>query len=144
MAEPGKRPIDQLRAGAEVVARVLAPHGFRFRIDTADSRASGGPAAAGSFRAGGKRLELHFRSSLGLVTYHVGSHSLSHEDYMRCLGVRHEARYPGFSDDPLQAFADLASDLDRFCRDFVRGDGAEVARCALALQADPDRFRGLP
>src|SRR5208283_2251673 len=49
-----------------------------------------------------RSLELHFRHSLGLVTYRVGRISLAHEDYMwAVVGQRSATHYPGFSTDPL-------------------------------------------
>ena len=84
------------------------------------------------------------RLSLGLVTYHIGDVELGHEDYMRLLGVYGQKEYPGFSDDPLAGFHGIRSDLERFCSDFLSGDGATFARLAAKLQRDPDQFKGLP
>ncbi len=109
-----------------------------------NSQGSGGPSAEGRFISGTKQLELHFRWSLGLVTYHVGDRSLSHEDYMRSLKMHRKAEYPGFSKEPLEAFRHLASDLTRFCQNFLQGDGLEIVRYAEEIEADPTKFKGLP
>ena len=71
------------------------------------------------------------RSSLGLVRYHFGDYSVSHEDLVR--GVRGTERiagpseYPGFSDDPLAGFRHLRADLERFGAVFLTG-GAKAFR----------------
>ena len=120
--------------GVRLTDPVLTPHGFRFELRGA-GRSSGGSFAWGEYVRGDRRLELHFRRSLGLVTYHVGDMTVGHESYMRALdvGVR-ENRYPGFSEDPLDGFRHLADDLDRFCADFLSGD-ASVLREAAAGEA---------
>lgn len=144
MTASENRPADYLEQGAEILGKVLKPHGFKFRIEQAAIRGSGGESAEGSFRADDKRLVLHFRWSLGLVTYHVGKISVSHEEYMRCLGTNRDAEYPGFSDKPLKAFSHLASDLTRFCQNFVRDDDSEIVRFAGELEKEPGKFKGLP
>ena len=40
---------------------------------------------------------------------------------MRLLGVADQAAYPGFSDDPLDGFRHLRSDLERFAEPFLTG-----------------------
>ncbi len=99
-----------------------------------------GVFASGDFVRGDRRLELHFRHSVGLVKYHMGSHSASHEAYMReVLGGHAGNRYPGFSDDPLDGFHHLAHDLGNFASDFLIGDGAALVRAALKEVAEGDR-----
>lgn len=122
------QPSEVLLAGAEIVSAALP--GFRFTLGESGV-GSGGAFASGQFAKGDRRLELHFRSSLGLVTYHLGDCSLSHEAYVRALGVAlGENHYPGFSDDPLDGFRHLAHDLERFASEFVSGDGAVLQRSA--------------
>jgi hypothetical protein len=53
---------------------------------------------------------------------------------MNELGVWEQCRYPGFSDDPMAAFEDLAHDL-AFAEDFLSG-GAEVLRKAAGKETD--------
>ena len=60
------------------------------------------------------------------MTYQIGAHTLSHEAYMReMLGSNGKNKYPGFSDDPIDAFRDLDFDLQNFCSDFLRGSGEQ-------------------
>jgi hypothetical protein len=135
VAHPGRyrrrmQADEALAAGVELRAPVIKTHGFTF-VSLARVKGSGGWSASGEFRrerAGElRRLELHFRNSLGLVTYHVDSTALSHADYMRALNARNE--YPGFSDDPLDGFRHLLHDLERYAGDFLDGPGDEFARC---------------
>ena len=97
--------------------------------DEGDS--SGGRYASGEYRRGDRRLELHFRWSLGLVTYHVGGLSLDHAEYVRAVragtGTSVQPAYPGFSDDPLAAFRDLGRDLERFGEVFLGGSDEAFA-----------------
>ena len=115
--------------GVSILEPVLTPLGFVFEFRE-EGRGSGGFFAWGEFVSGDRRLELHFRHSLGLVTYHVGAHRVSHDAYMDELGVRRQAAYPGYSDAPLEGFQNLASDLQRFAGDFLSGDGSIVIRAA--------------
>jgi hypothetical protein len=121
---------ERLERGVAQLAEVLGPAGFQF-VETEEDVGSGGAYASGEFRRGDRRLELHFRSSLGLVRYHFGEESLSHQELVR--GVRalerisEEGEYPGFSDDPMAGFHHLRHDLDRFGGVFLHG-GAKAFR----------------
>lgn len=127
---PPPSPGDLLERGVAELAAVLGSAGFQF-VETEEGVSSGGSFASGEFRRGDRRLELHVRSSLGLVRYHFGEESLSHQDLVR--GVRalerisEEGEYPGFSDDPMAGFRHLRHDLDRFGGVFLRG-GAKAFR----------------
>jgi len=124
-----KDRVEILQCGADILAPVLVPHGFRFAIVDFGS-SSGGAAAHGDFVHGERRLELHFRWSLGLVTYHVGSLSLAHDDYLRALLGRSRAgHYPGTSEEPLAGFEALRQDLVEHCSDFVSGTGEQFRQC---------------
>jgi hypothetical protein len=123
------QPAKILREGRAALDPVLSAHGFSFK-EGPTGRGSGGPFASGIYMNGNRSLEIHFRFSLGLVTYHFGTTSMDHESYMRALlGKTGGNRYPGFSDDPLSAFANLAYDLKRFGTAFLNGDAEEFARC---------------
>ena len=118
------KPQDLLDRGAAELAEVLAPAGFVF-ARTDDDSSSGGPFAIGEFRRDDRRLELHVRHALGLVRYHFGELSLSHEELVRGVrglnGISEEAQYPGFSNDPGAGFRHLRVDINRFGDVFLTG-----------------------
>ena len=126
-------PREVLDRGVAELAEVLGPAGFTFvAVDEDDG--NGGASAIGEFQRGDRRLELHVRRSLGLVRYHFGEQSLSHEDLVRGVraldGISAEAEYPGFSDDPAAGFRHLRTDLERFGDVFLTG----VAKAFRALK----------
>ena len=124
-------PVHQLREGRTFVGPIMQRNGFEWR-EGFSGNSSGGASASGEYIRGDRKLELHFRHSLGLVTYHIGNLSLSHEQYMRHTGHRADSAYPGFSDDPMHAFQGLAEDLSLFCNDFLRGPGEEFSAAHVA------------
>jgi hypothetical protein len=133
--------IETFRAGLEILDEVLKPHGFTF-VEGASGQSSGGNFASGEYVKGDRRLEIHFRSSLGLVTYHMGSLSLTHDDYMRALlGRGGGNKYPGFSADPLDGFRHLNYDLSHFCGDFLHGSEEEFERCVVKAK-EQERVKG--
>lgn len=144
---PASAAAARLRAGARILSEVLANHRFTFRILEVGA-SSGGPFASGMFVRGNRRLEFHVRTGLGLVRYHVGPHSASHEHYMRTLGVLPQCEYPGFPEDPLDPFVRLAHDL-RFAGEFLSGDARlllQASYCELAeasAQAEPEHQRNV-
>lgn len=96
-------------------------------MDTGQS--SGGTFAAGDYRRRSWSLELHVRQSLGLVSYHHRSLTLSHVSYLWAVsGRRDVGQYPGFSDDTLDSFRRLATDLQKYFSAFLCGDAVEFAR----------------
>jgi hypothetical protein len=118
-----------LQQGAEILAPALVPHGFHFSI-VASGSSSGGAFAQGEFVRGDRKLELHFRWSLGLVVYRIGAQKLVHEDFMRALlGRSGASHYPGFSEDAHAAFDALRQDLVEHCSDFVNGTGEQFNQC---------------
>ncbi|WP_348260915.1 hypothetical protein P8935_13990 [Telmatobacter sp. DSM 110680] len=116
-----------LERGSELIRPLLLRHGFAYRrLDSGES--SGGRFASAEFKRESRRLEYHFRDSLGMVSYHIDSHSMSHQEYMssvlRNLNASH---YPGFSSDPLDGFRHLLLDLEEHCVEFLEGSD-EVLR----------------
>jgi len=120
-----------LQAGAGILTPVLAPAGFTFHL-TSHGHSSGGGFATGRYTKGTQYLELHFRHSLGMVTYGWDDTAISHADCLRGLEVT--GSYPGYSDDPLGGFRHLALDLAGPLSGFRDGDrrgyeaGLEAAR----------------
>lgn len=125
MIDPQKALID----GATDIQGLLGPLGFQFHVRNLGT-GSGGRFAWGEFVHDDRRLELHFRGSLGLVRYHIDGQNASHQPYMRELGVSEQCRYPGFDEDPATAFRDLAHDL-AFASDFLSGTGDLLRRAAV-------------
>lgn len=116
-----------LEQGAQILAQVLVPNGFKFHLATSGT-SSGGAFAEGEFVKGDRKLEFHFRYSLGLVTYHIGKQSLGHVDYMRAL-LGKSGAYPPFSEDSITGFEALRQDLAEHCSDFISGNGKEFCQC---------------
>lgn len=110
-----------LLEGAELLMPLFSEHGFIF-APLGAGMSSGGRFACAAFRRGKRSLQLHFRDSLGMVTYHLGPDSISHEEYMcSVLGKPGLSRYPGFSSDPVAGFRDLRDDLRDHCSEFLEG-----------------------
>jgi hypothetical protein len=136
-------PKNQLLAGVKILDSILTPHGFCFQLQSHE-KGSGGWFASGSYLKDSRRLELHFRHSLGQVTYHIGEDSLDHETYMRLLGIKGRSQYPDFPGMPLQSFEHLAADIQNYCSDFVCGDGSEFHSLVTRYKLNPSMFRGIP
>ena len=136
-------PKRALLDGVRMLTPVLEPNGFKFRL-TKTGKGSGGYYAFGAFKNGTRELELHFRHSLGLVTYRIGAAELDHTSYMRLLNAHGQNRFPGFQKNPEQSFADLKHDLSHFCEDFLSGSGEQFRRLSSQLAQDPQMFKGLP
>jgi len=129
-----KTPSEFLKEGRNILDPVMLRHGFSFKEGSA-GKSSGGPSASGSYVNGDRTLEIHFRFSLGLVTYHFGQTSMDHESYMNALlGTKGGNKYPGFSEDPLDAFKGLAADLENFATAFLNGNFEEFSRCVVAAE----------
>jgi hypothetical protein len=117
---------------------VLRTQGFQFEF-RGEGVGFGGSFAWGEFVRGDRRLELHYRHNLGLVTYHLGEHRASHQAYMKELGVWGRNRYPGYSTGS-GVFRDLAHDLE-FAEEFLVGDAA-ILRSAARKEAVATGERG--
>jgi len=110
----------------------LCRYGFEFQWG-GSGVSSGGPFAYGAYVLGGRKLELHYRHSLGLVTYHFDGLSLGHDSYMRAvLGPNGGNHYPGFTEEPLAPFEGLKFDLEHYATAFLLGDKEEFTRCVNA------------
>ena len=117
-----------LREGLHAIDPVLAEHGFSFQ-EGSSGKGSGDEFANGTYVNGDRKLEIHYRFSLGLLTYRFDQIFLDHTSYMRVLlGDKGGNKYPGFSDDPLAAFESLAYDLEHFATAFLEGNYEEFAR----------------
>jgi len=130
-------PEEVLREGVKLLEPVLGPAGFRFMLGST-GRGSGGAFASGAFVKGDRKLELHFRDSLGLVSYHIGTATLTHEEFVRAVhrGTG-KGRYPGVSSDPLQAFHDLREDIEGSGRAFLQGPAEDFEALVAWVRANP-------
>lgn len=129
-----EQQVATLNEGALILGEVLTPNGFVF-APVAHGNGSGGPAAQGRFVRGTQTIDLHFRWTLGLVSYAWDDVVLSHADYLRGLDAK--GAYPGFCEDPLDGFRHLAQDLSGPVAGFVAGDRAEFDRAVAAVKAMP-------
>jgi hypothetical protein len=124
-------PESILQAGCGILDPIMNFYGFTF-IGGESGIGSGGTFTRGDYVRDDRRLELHFRYTLGLVTYHIGSSSASHRAYMyELLGADGGNHYPRYSDNPLDAFLDLAHDLQNFASDFLSDNGERLIRASL-------------
>ena len=77
-------PLETLRKGTEILGPVLSANGFTY-CEGRPGHGSGGEYASGKYVKDDRILEIHFRHSLGLVTYQIGFESIRHEVFMRAL-----------------------------------------------------------
>ena len=133
--------MQSLAAGAEVLATVLAPHGFRFIAGDAGP-SSGGPFASGSFVKEGRTLEFSVRHGLGQVEYILDGQRIGHENYLRFAGRWGQHKYPDFGRSIQESFVALAEDLQSSFGDFIAGDGEEFMAVVRRFQAEPHKFKG--
>lgn len=127
-------PKEELLNGVKVLEPILQPCGFKFVLET-QGLSSGGYSAGGAFVAGDKRLELHFRYSLGWVSYQIGAHKVNHADYITAQGGK--GRYPGFSKKPIDAFRNMADDLRKYGALFLKNETTQFEELAKELKANP-------
>ncbi|QQS52457.1 MAG: hypothetical protein IPM71_06910 [Bacteroidota bacterium] len=115
------KPEQLLINGAEILSTYLSSLDFKFKlIET--GHGSGGDFAHGQFINEDKTIDLHFRWSLGLVSYKINDLILSHEDYIDLVDKHGQNKYPNFSDDPLDAFRCLLIDLKDLLNDFTENN----------------------
>jgi hypothetical protein len=132
--------VSLLKVGRKFTDPIMEAHGFHWEPRGA-GKSSGGFSDSGVYVKGDRKLELHFRFSLGLVNYHIGSISLSHEEYMRHVAGKGQAQYPGFSDDPMGGSKHLADDLAKYGGDFLSGSGDEFKEAVTAAK-ERDKLSG--
>jgi hypothetical protein len=126
--------VEILNEGRATLDPIMKKCGFLFEAGPAGS-SSGGPYASGVYANGERRLEIHYRYSLGLVTYHFREASVDHASYMHAvLGGKGGNRYPGFSESPSTQFSDLTYDLESFANSFLQGNFKEFSRFAQAAE----------
>ena len=123
------KTLEILNEGLKYVSPIMEENGFKW-VGEKSGNGSGGAFSSGKFVKYNiikdkRTLELHFRYSLGLVTYQIGNVKLSHEEYMNYAAGKNKSEYPGFSENPLDAFKDLANDLNNYAQDFLKGSGKE-------------------
>jgi len=133
--------VESFDAGMHILSPLMEAHGFK-RTAPLSGESSGGSYASAQWVRGDRVLDLHFRHSLGLVSYRVGDVSLPHEEYMWAVtGRKWSTECPRFSDDPLDGFRNLRMDLERHGASFLSGaDGGfleDIARAALLKQSAP-------
>jgi hypothetical protein len=117
-----------LTNGSEILKPLMINNGFQFNID-GKGQSSGGNFAFGSWTKKERKLEYHFRYSLGLVKYSLGEKSVEHEFFLWALtGQKRKAKYPGSSEDPLDGFRRLLDDLNQFCTVFLSGPDKELQK----------------
>ena len=114
-----------LKEGRTYIDPIMESNGFSW-VSGFSGKSSGGFSDSGVYVKDDRRVELHFRWSLGLVTYHIGDIQISHEDYMLYVAGKGKASYPGFSKDPIDGFKHLAEDLQKYGHDFLSGSGAKL------------------
>ncbi len=138
-------PLDVLEEGRRFLSPILNRHGFEWAPSHSGSGGSGGPSACGRYVRGDRSLEIHFRWSLGLVSYCLGEECIDHSSYMKAvLGAGGGNEYPGFSDDPLDGFRHLAHDLEKHCSAFLgesREQFAEMVHAAKILEIEGTKRR---
>lgn len=129
-------PVELREAGKDLLIPVLAAHGFEYMAGDV-GRSSGGRFAQAAFVRNDAQLEFSVRHALGEVVYRVGNDWIRHEDYVRLVAPTERPRYPGFSDDPLDAFRDLAADLARFGAAFFERNPQAFRQLVADAAANP-------
>lgn len=125
---------ETLSQGVAILGPAMKPAGFKFEP------VHDGTYLCGRFVKRGRALELHFADSLRLVSQRIDDLVVMHDDFMCALLGPKGGRYPGNSDDPLEAFRLLRMDLELHCGDFLKGGGRKWRAVAEAALLDPRRF----
>jgi hypothetical protein len=129
---------DVLRQGSAILRPTLSAHGFTM-IDPTVGVGSGGPFTVGIWqRSDGFRFETHMRWALGIVRYDWNRASFTHQEYMRWIGMR--GAYPGFSEDPLDGFRHLATDLAGPTAPLLDASSADFMAAVTGIGQLPRRY----
>lgn len=138
-------PRAELEKGVEILLPIMEANGFRFVFEN-EGNSSGGNFSQGVFVSGNKRLELSVRWSLGCVEYQISGSSISHAEYMEAIGKKKEASYPGFSNEPIEAFNHLLADISQYCDLFLMGSDEEFIKLINEYKSKPKKsgFKALP
>ena len=125
---------EELINGVTKLKPILKPYGFKFVLES-EGLSSGGHSSSVAFIAGVKRLELHFRYSLGLVSYQIGGIQIDHVDFIAAQGGK--GNYPGFSQNPIDAFRHLADDLRTYGEPFLMNETTKFEEIVEEFKANP-------
>jgi hypothetical protein len=123
-------PEEMLERGVAILAPTLAPHGFTY-VSSHSGKGSGGAFASGTFTRGERRLSLHHRWGLGIVTFEIDRLTVPHEHYISFLGVADRSKLlwtPLASG--LDRYQALQFDIETLCDDFTTGDGSLLIAAA--------------
>jgi len=69
------RAIEKLKEGRKFIDPIMEANGFHWEAGLA-GKSSGGYSDSGQYVKGDRKLQLHFRHFLGLVTYYIAEVSL--------------------------------------------------------------------
>jgi hypothetical protein len=125
---------ETLREGVQILDAVMGPARYRFEV------VHDGAYVCCRYRRADRTLELHFSHSLRLVSQRIGDLVVMHDDFMRALVGAGGGGYPSSSDDPLDAFRALRTDLRTHCGDFLTGNANRWRAVAERALLDPRRF----
>ena len=129
---------EELEKGIELLKPIMEASGFHFVFESGGN-SSGGNFSQGTFISGNKRLELSFRWSLGCVEYQIDDNKISHAEYMDAIEVKAEAKYPGFSNNPIEAFEHLTVDISQFGEIFLKGNEEEFIKLIVDYKSKPQK-----
>jgi len=114
--------------GSEILKPLMSKNGFQFTLD-GEGQSSGGQFAFGPWTKNDRKLEYHFRFSLGLVEYSLENKTIEHGFFLWALtGEKRKAKFPGSSEDPTNGFSRLLDDLSNFCGIFLNGTDSELRK----------------
>lgn len=113
--------------------------GFKFELG-GSGPASGGPSAFGRFVLDDRRLELQYRPSLELATYHLGNPRSITSPYERGARAGRWESLSGFSQKLLAPFEGLPFDLEHFASAVLLGNGEEFTEISKAARKSPKGF----